>query len=316
MIKRELYTSRYLPPAPIWYVSETNSQDLVFVLADYDAPEGAEARIHVTRSDGTIAYVSANLSTVGGTDMVTVRPSTGLFTVPGPAIIQVQITDGATGREYVSFPVPCQVASNCTGSGEEAGDTINVFNEQLEEFKRALEEDFSESYIHYENISGEDCDELPNGEGIGVGVTNTPAADDESVYVKTMIQEDGAGIQEAIVIATNERWIRTCTDGTWSEWSRDEGPKGDKGDKGDAGVSPTVNVTQTSSGARITITDASGTTTANINNGSKGDTGATGPQGPAGTTPVKGTDYFTPADIADIVDDVIAALNDADTTGY
>lgn len=94
------------------------------------------------------------------------------------------------------------------------------------------------------------------------------------------------------------------------------GGTGSKGDKGDAGVSPTVNVTQTSSGARITITDASGTTTANISNGSKGDTGATGPQGPAGTTPVKGTDYFTPSDISDIVDDVIAALNNADTTGY
>ena len=147
MIKRELYTSRYLPPAPIWYVSETNSQDLVFVLADYDAPEGAEARIHVTRSDGTIAYVSANLDTVGGTDMVTVRPSTGLFTVPGPAIIQVQITDGETGREYVSFPVPCQVASNCTGSGTEAGDTINAFDKRLEEFKSELEEEFAGSYV-------------------------------------------------------------------------------------------------------------------------------------------------------------------------
>lgn len=94
------------------------------------------------------------------------------------------------------------------------------------------------------------------------------------------------------------------------------GSKGDKGDKGDAGVSPTATVTQTSSGATITITDAGGTTTANISNGSKGDTGATGPQGPAGATPVKGTDYFTPSDISDIVDDVIAALNNADTTGY
>ena len=69
-----------------------------------------------------------------------------------------------------------------------------------------------------------------------------------------------------------------------------QGPKGDQGEKGDTGATG--------------------------EQGPKGDTGATGPQGPAGTTPVKGTDYFTPADIADIVDDVIAALNDADTTGY
>lgn len=35
-----------------------------------------------------------------------------------------------------------------------------------------------------------------------------------------------------------------------------------------------------------------------------------------GKTPEKGVDYFTSADIADIVDDVIAELNDADTSSY
>lgn len=45
--------------------------------------------------------------------------------------------------------------------------------------------------------------------------------------------------------------------------------------------------------------------------GSKGDTGATGPAGTAGTngtTPVKGTDYFTAADKAELVEDVLDAL--------
>ena len=45
--------------------------------------------------------------------------------------------------------------------------------------------------------------------------------------------------------------------------------------------------------------------------GDKGDTGATGPQGEPGAdgyTPVKGTDYWTAADKAEIVDDVLAAL--------
>lgn len=42
--------------------------------------------------------------------------------------------------------------------------------------------------------------------------------------------------------------------------------------------------------------------------GPKGDTGATGPAGANGTTPVKGKDYFTTADKAELVEDVLAAL--------
>lgn len=53
-----------------------------------------------------------------------------------------------------------------------------------------------------------------------------------------------------------------------------------KGVKGDDGFSPSAKVEQTASGATISITDKSGTTTANVTNGTDG-----GP-GPAGTTPV------------------------------
>ncbi len=59
----------------------------------------------------------------------------------------------------------------------------------------------------------------------------------------------------------------------------DTGPQGPKGDKGDTGAK-----------------------------GDKGDTGANGKDGADGKTPVKGTDYWTPADKAAIVADVIASL--------
>lgn len=42
--------------------------------------------------------------------------------------------------------------------------------------------------------------------------------------------------------------------------------------------------------------------------GDKGDTGATGAAGSPGYTPVKGTDYWTAADQAQMVADVLAAL--------
>ena len=48
-----------------------------------------------------------------------------------------------------------------------------------------------------------------------------------------------------------------------------------KGTKGDDGFSPIANVQQTESGATITVTDKSGTTSATVKNGTKGDTGAT-----------------------------------------
>lgn len=44
-----------------------------------------------------------------------------------------------------------------------------------------------------------------------------------------------------------------------------------KGPKGADGVSPTANVEQVANGAVITITDASGTTTALVRNGVDGD---------------------------------------------
>ena len=69
---------------------------------------------------------------------------------------------------------------------------------------------------------------------------------------------------------------------------------GGSGEAGADGFSPIANVTQTASGAVISITDKSGTTTATIANGKdgakgdKGDTGATGAQGIQGEKGEKG----------------------------
>lgn len=83
---------------------------------------------------------------------------------------------------------------------------------------------------------------------------------------------------------------------------------------GSSAVSPTATVEQTDTGAKITITDASGTTTAEITNGEKGDKGDPGEKGDPGKdgedgyTPVKGTDYCTDADKEELVAAVLAAL--------
>ena len=96
------------------------------------------------------------------------------------------------------------------------------------------------------------------------------------------------------------------------------GAQGEPGPAGSDGFSPIATVTQTETGATISIQDKSGTTTATISNGAKGDkgdpgdTGPQGEQGPAGYTPVRGTDYWTAADQAQIVQDVLAALPEAE----
>ncbi len=83
-------------------------------------------------------------------------------------------------------------------------------------------------------------------------------------------------------------------------------------------ITPTVTVEQVEGGAKITVTDKNGTTTATVTNGQDGQPGAQGPEGPAGPqgaqgpegppgpqgaagyTPIRGSDYWTPADIAEI----------------
>ena len=85
-----------------------------------------------------------------------------------------------------------------------------------------------------------------------------------------------------------------------------QGPKGDKGDTGAAGANGANGVSATHSwnGTTLTITSASGTSSANL----KGDKGDTGGTGPAGYTPVRGTDYWTAQDKTQIVSDVLSAL--------
>lgn len=104
---------------------------------------------------------------------------------------------------------------------------------------------------------------------------------------------------------------------TGSYWEDQGQLKGVQGDPGVGVKSVTQTTVSDSDGGtnvwRMTMTDG---TTANFqvkngSKGSKGDTGATGATGAAGKdgyTPVKGTDYFTASDKAELVNDVLAAL--------
>ena len=64
-----------------------------------------------------------------------------------------------------------------------------------------------------------------------------------------------------------------------------KGPKGTDGTNGTDGVSPTASVVQTETGATVTVTDASGTTTATLTNGKNGTDGSDGAPGKDGVSP-------------------------------
>lgn len=90
--------------------------------------------------------------------------------------------------------------------------------------------------------------------------------------------------------------------------------KGDKGDTGEAGKDG-VSVTHSWDGTTLTVTSASGTSSADL----KGETGATGARGIQGEkgdkgangyTPVKGVDYWTEEDKAEIEADISAEVAD------
>ena len=61
-------------------------------------------------------------------------------------------------------------------------------------------------------------------------------------------------------------------------------------------------------GTVLTITSESGTSSADLK-GDKGDKGDTGAKGADGKTPVKGTDYYTAADISEMASLVKASLS-------
>lgn len=165
--------------------------------------------------------------------------------------------------------------------------------------------------------------------------------------------EDGVSIVSVRQTTTSgednglNRITVTLDNGATSVFTVKNGSKGSQGEpgatgpQGNAGFSPSAKVEQISTGARITITDANGTTTAEVYNGTSGaggsgENGVTftptvssdgviswtndgglsnptpvnikGPKGDKGDAPVRGTDYWTAADIAEIkgyVDDAI-----------
>ena len=116
--------------------------------------------------------------------------------------------------------------------------------------------------------------------------------------------EDGGYYQPNVDTSGNLTWTASKDDMPAVAGSNIMGPKGNPGADG---FSPIATVTQTETGATISIQDATGTTTATITNGQDGAPGADG------HTPIKGTDYWTESDKAEIVQEAASSIPIATT---
>ena len=306
MIIRNLYISQHIQPEVIHYVAATNAEPLRFNLMDYDVPEGAEARVYVQRADGTAAYVTADLVTVTidgideeqrDIDAVELTPTTGVFAVPGPGVIQVQVVQGDT--VYVSFPVPVTIINN-NADGSEAGNLTNVFDAYLDDLDEAIDkaspvqmrkndggdiewkrenEDEWTVLLTAEETKGETGERGPQGVQGPKGETGPQGPQGDQGPTGPKGQQGPKG-------DTGERGpqgVQGPTGPTGPQGLRGEtGPKGDKGDKGETGakgnkgdkgdtgadgISPVVTTAEITGGHQITITDASGAHTFDVMDG-------------------------------------------------
>lgn len=79
-----------------------------------------------------------------------------------------------------------------------------------------------------------------------------------------------------------------------------QGPRGEKGDPGNDGFSPVVTATQNDQGVLIEITDASGTSSAQVYNGVTQDL----------------SNYYTKSEVNSAIDDAISSIVDGDEVSY
>lgn len=150
----------------------------------------------------------------------------------------------------------------------------------------------------------------------GSGVTTATVHDGANFAIKGYY-DTFAGLSAAVPnptagdvygVGEEEPYDLYVWDSVGEMWRNNGSIAGVPGADGQDGISPTITASKSNGVTTLTITDKNGTRTATINDGQNGSPGTNGTNGSPGSTPVKGTDYWTAADKAEIVQDVLNAL--------
>ena len=153
-----------------------------------------------------------------------------------------------------------------------------------------------ENLIAVSDLKGEKGETGAAGKDGTNGTNGKDGADGTSVEISGISESTESGGSNVVTFSDGKTLtVKNGKDGAAGKGGA-AGKDGTNGTNGKDGFSPVANVKETDSGVEITITDKSGTTTATVKNGKPGD------------TPVRGTDYWTAADKAEIVQDTLAAL--------
>lgn len=136
MINIKLFLERKDIPVKIDVVRNTNAIPISFHIADYQIPEGAEARIYLRKPSGAEVYNSAAIEE----NAVIVQPTTQMYAEDGEAIGQLQIIKDTTVA--ASFTVVFCIHKNIISdsaieSKDEFGILDTLINQAREEIANA-----------------------------------------------------------------------------------------------------------------------------------------------------------------------------------
>ena len=219
------------------------------------------------------------------------------------SVMGIQVI-GNSGENIIKSPiVEAYIGSSLLDSTEVASDAPTDISTKVEQLMAAKHSHSNKAVL--DKFAETDGKPTYNGEALGGGGAST--AEDVS-YTNTQLP-NAENVKTALDELVSKSHSHDNKD-TLDEISVSNGKLqyngsdvGLKGDKGADGITPTIG---TNGNWYLGTTD-----TGKPSRGEKGDKGADGTNGKDGIngkTPVKGTDYWTEADKAEIVNDTLAAL--------
>ena len=216
------------------------------------------------------------------------------------SVMGIQVI-GNNGENIIKSPiVEAYIGSSLLDSTEVASDTPTDISTKVEQLMAAKHTHANKSVL--DKFAETDGKPTYNGEALGGGgastaedVSYTNAALPNVANVKTALDEL---VPKSHTHANKDALDKLSdSNGKLQYNGSDVGLKGADGTDGKDGITPTIG---TNGNWYLGTTD-----TGKPSRGEKGDTGAAGADG---YTPIKGIDYWTAADKAEIVNDTLAAL--------